>query len=199
MSQGSICSHLGSEIEDKWFNSEICVRDGERKLIQWGCCYLYVNDSKLMICSTSYPSSVCYLTCRLILFFIIKSLFFLFPLLDLQRSEAQRVFLKRWDWRRTGAQNNVNLWLQQPQPKQIPGCCKYLCIHPVFFFLMCVCWQQRRQRFFSLSPLLVHPGCLTLLWMLFSLSTFVVFLLLSPFALLSLSCLTFCNRPLAIL
>lgn len=32
---------------------------------------------------------------------------------------------------------------------------------------MCVCWQQRRQRFFSLSPLLVHPGCLTLLWMLF--------------------------------
>lgn len=85
-------------------------------------------------------------------------------LFNLQCSEAQWVFLKWWDWRWTGAQSNVNLWLQQSQPKQVPGCGKYIYKYKLLNTNIFLCWLD---LVFPTTPLLVHPGCLTLLWMLF--------------------------------
>lgn len=81
-------------------------------------------------------------------------------LFNLQCSEAQWVFLKWWDWRWTGAQSNVNLWLQQSQPKQVPGCGKYIYKYKLLNTNIFLCWLD---LVFPATPLLVHPGCLTLL------------------------------------
>lgn len=72
-----------------------------------------------------------YINNSLLILFMMHILFYYlllhcFSVLYLQRSEAQRVFFERWDRRRAGAQSNVTHWLQQSQPKSVPGCGKGL-------------------------------------------------------------------------
>lgn len=158
MSQGSICSHLGSEIEDKW----LCAWRGEKthsvgmllSLHEWQ--QAHDLQHKLSIISLLFNLQIDFIFHRL------EASFFFFPCSICSVQKLSEFFSSD----EIGDE-------QEPRTMLTSGSSNHnqnryqavvsICAYTLFFFLMCVCWQQRRQRFFSLSPLLVHPGCLTLL------------------------------------